>query len=377
MGRLQDLFRRHGPAYLERFAGAMPKAHKKVISAIMGCRTEAAGRAVYVCETCGQRHVLPRCCGDRHCPCCQGAKGRIWLERQRARQMPGEHFMLTFTVPEALRPFLRRHQRMGYGALFKASSGAIKKLAADPQHIGGDLPGFFGVLHTWGRTLQYHPHIHYVVAGGAVSSEDRRWHPCRPSFYLPVRALSRIFRGKFRDEMAKRGLLGEISGEVWAQEWNVHCRAVGDGAEALSYLARYVFKVAISEGRILHVDDQNVRFRYHKPDSNRPRTMVLPVMEFMRRFLQHVLPQGFMKVRYYGFLSPTCSVPLEEVRARIEMANGFAVPEVEPDTDQSPMRCPSCGGRLRFSHLLLSDLPWLPGPLTAEAPILSPLSAGP
>jgi hypothetical protein len=240
MGFLQDLFRTHGPAYLDQFGPAIPRAHKQVIAAISTCRTEAAGATLYACEACGQAHVVPRSCGNRHCPCCQQGKGRAWLERHQARHLPGAHFLLTFTVPEPLRAFLRRHQKAGYGALFAASAGAIKTLAADPKYIGGDIAGFFGVLHTWGRTLQYHPHIHYVVAGGALSSGDGRWHPSHPGFYLPVRALSRIFRGKFRHAIAKHGLLGEVSGEVWSQDWNVNCQAAGDGREAVAYLAHYV-----------------------------------------------------------------------------------------------------------------------------------------
>jgi len=355
MGLLQELFRTHGPAYLERFGSAIPKAHKTVIAAIADCHTEAAGSALYVCEGCGQQHVVHRSCGNRHCPCCQQGKGQAWLERHRARQLPGEHFLLTFTVPEPLRPFLRRHQRIGYGALFAASAGAIKALAVDPRHIGGDVPGFFGVLHTWGRTLQYHPHIHYVVVGGALSHEDGRWHPARPGFYLPVRALSRIVRAKFRDRIATDGLLGEIPGEVWATEWNVNCQPAGDGLQALQYLAPYVFKVAISERRILGVDEDHVRFRYQKPHSTRVRTMTLPIMEFMRRFLQHVLPRGFMKVRYYGFLSPSASVPLEDVKARIEMASGFALAALEAASEPpAALRCRHCGGALRFSRLLLA-----------------------
>jgi hypothetical protein len=351
MGLLQDLFRTHGPAYLERFGPTMPKAHQKVIAAITDCHTETAGSTLYECETCGQSHVVYRSCGNRHCPGCQQGKGRVWLAQHRARQLPGEHFLLTFTVPEPLRAFLRGHQKIGYGALFEASAGAIKKLVADPKYLGGDLPGFFGVLHTWGRTLQYHPHIHYVVPGGALSRADGRWHPARPGFYLPVRALSRIVRAKFRDAIAKHGLLGEIPGEVWAMEWNVNCQAAGDGRGALQYLAPYVFKVAISERRILQVDDHNVRFRYHQPHSRRARTMTLPIMEFMRRFLQHVLPRGFMKVRYYGFLSPSSAVPLEEIKARIELANGFALASPEtPIEAAATLRCRHCGGVLRFSR---------------------------
>jgi len=190
--------------------------------------------------------------------------------------------------------------------------------------------------------------------GGALSRADGRWHPARPGFYLPVRALSRIVRAKFRDRIATHGLLGEIPGEVWSTEWNVNCQAAGDGSEALQYLAPYVFKVAISERRILGFDAHHVRFRYQQPHSNRVRTMTLPIIEFMRRFLQHVLPRGFMKVRYYGFLSPSASLPLEDVKARIAMASGFAL--VAPETTSEPpatLRCRHCGGALRFSRLLL------------------------
>jgi Putative transposase/Transposase zinc-binding domain len=304
MGLLHELFCSYGPQYLERFGQTMPHAHKKVIAAIMRCRTESNGSVFYQCTACGAHHIVARSCGNRHCPGCQHHKSRQWLQRQLERQVPGHHFMLTFTVPEPLRPFLRRHQRIGYEALFAASVGAIKKLAADEKYIGADTPGFFGVLHTWGRQLHYHPHIHYLVPGGALSSADGQWHPSSPGFYLPVRALSRIFRAKFRDEIAKEDLLGEIPAEVWGIDWNVNCQALGNGAASLRYLSRYVFKVAISEHRIIRVDEQHVFFRYRRPHSNRVRTMALPIMEFMRRFLQHVLPSGFMKVRYYGFLSP-------------------------------------------------------------------------
>ena len=194
--------------------------------------------------------------------------------------------MLTFTVPESLRRFIRSHQRIAYAILFKASAEAIKKLAADGRHIGGDLPGFFGVLHTWGRTLEYHPHIHYVAAGGALSSNDRTWHPSRLDFYLPVKALSKVFRAKFRDEMRAAGLIHEISPRVWQTEWNVNCQAVGESSASLKYLSPYVFKVAIANSRIVKVENRTVTFRYKKSHSNRWRSLTLHVMEFIRRFLQ-------------------------------------------------------------------------------------------
>jgi hypothetical protein len=327
------------------------------MAAMVACRTPQAGALLCGCSVCGQPHLLPRSCGNRHCPTCQGRKAFQWLARQLERALPTHHFMLTFTVPESLRAFLRSNQRIGYEALFAASSGAIRALAGEPRFKLGDQPGFFGVLHTWGRQLQYHPHIHYVVPGGALCTEDRQWHAASPGFFLPVHALSTIYRGKFRDALERAGRLAEIPDAVWQIAWNVNCQPVGDAANTLGYLARYVFKVAISDQRIVDVDEQRVRFSYTKLHSNRRRTMALPIQEFIRRFLQHVLPQGFMKVRHYGFLSPSFGVPLAEVRARVEMAHGFAAKPVNTDIEApapKPMVCSHCGGALKLLRVLHS-----------------------
>ena len=385
MGALQKLFTAHGAAYLKHFGETMPAVHRKVMAAIVGCRTAQAGSLLCACAACGQAHVLPRSCGNRHCPTCQGRKAFVWLERQLQRALPTHHFMLTFTVPEPLRPFLRSNQRIGYEALFAASAGAIRALARQPRFHLGDQPGFFGVLHTWGRTLNYHPHIHYVVPGGALSSDDRQWHASSAGFYLPVHALSAVFRGKFRDAIDRAGLIAEVPDEVWNSPWNVNCQPVGEAAHTLGYLARYVFKVAISDQRILGVEDERVRFAYTKPGSNRRRTMVLPHQEFIRRFLQHVLPHGFMKVRHYGFLSPTFGVPLQEIRARVEMAHGFATQPVDTDIPAPapvPIGCSRCGGALKFLRVLRPPAQRsrpLPAPGAPRTPNLAPstLAAGP
>lgn len=354
MNKINEIFRAFAPEYLRRFGEAMPAEHKKVIDAILGCRTDVNGSVVYRCEDCNRLHLVHRGCGNRHCPGCQNHKSRQWLEKQLKRQLPGHHFMLTFTVPQQLRPFLRSHQRIGYSALFAASSEAIKKLAADPRFTAGDTPGFFGVLHTWGRQLQYHPHIHYVVPGGMLESKGGNWRPSAVNFYLPVQALSKIVRAKFRDRMAKAGLLGEIPAEVWTLDWNVNSQAVGSAEASIKYLTPYVFRVAISNSRIVKVEGGTVFFRYKKTGSNRPRTLALDAIEFIRRFLQHVLPTGFMKVRYYGFLSPGAKMPLEEVRARIEMAFGFeiAAPKVEPEPLPA-MMCRHCGHELIWRYSIL------------------------
>jgi hypothetical protein len=353
MTSIREIFSTFAAEYLQRYSNTMPKTHRKVIDAIIACRTEACGIAFYQCEGCAEPQQFFVSCGNRHCPTCQYNKSQQWLQTQIQRQLPGHHFLITFTVPEQLRSFIRQHQRLGYSALLKSSSAAIKKLATDPKHIGADLPGFFGVLHTWGRTLQYHPHIHYIVSGGAIRSLDGSWHPSRIDFFLPVKALSIIFRAKFRDLMKQAKLLDQIPNDVWQIAWNVNCQAVSSSEACLKYLAPYVFKVAIANSRIVGLQDRTVLIRYRKPHSQRSRILPLDVMEFIRRFLQHVLPTGFMKIRYYGFMNPNCSVPLERIRGLIELSYGFAldlpVPEVEP-----PQRtaCPTCGGLLKLRSVL-------------------------
>ncbi|MFQ5615932.1 MAG: transposase [Anaerolineales bacterium] len=354
MSKIATIFHTYGPEYLSLHGDAVPPQHRKVIEAILRCRTPQSGATVYRCDSCGEDHVLHLGCGNRHCPICQHHKGRQWLQRQLERQMPGAHFMVTFTVPEQLRPFMRSNQRLAYAALFAASSDAMRTLAKDPRFVGGDLPGFFGVMHTWGRQLQYHPHIHYVVTGGALDSGSGEWHPARNCFYLPVKALSPMVRAKFRDRITKAGRLGEIPASVWTTDWNVNCQAVGDAEGSLKYLAPYVFRTAISNSRIVSVENDRVIFSYKKRGSSRLRTRELSAMEFIRLFLQHVLPWGFMKVRYYGFLSPGCRIPLEEVRARIQLAHGFTltVPKIKPESRPS-LTCRQCGKELEKHYLIL------------------------
>jgi hypothetical protein len=262
--------------------------------------------------------------------------------------------MITFTVPETLRSFIRSNQRIGYAAMFKASSEALKVLAADEKHIGGDLPGFFGVLHTWGRQLQYHPHIHYIVCGGALSKQDGRWHPSRMDFYVPNKPLSKIFKAKFCHEMKKAEMLPNIASEVWKINWNVNIQPIGASQQSVKYLAPYVFKVAISNSRIAKVKERKVTIRYQKGKSSRWRSATLDVLEFIRRFLQHVLPAGFMKVRHYGFMSPSSSTILQEIASQIELAYGFAIKTPEPNIESfNPLYCPCCGGKLEYRYSMM------------------------
>jgi hypothetical protein len=238
-----------------------------------------------------------------------------------------------------------------YSALFRASSEALRTLASDPKFIGTDRLGFFGVLHTWGRTLDYHPHIHYVVPGGGLSRDGDRWLASRADFLVPVKALSILYRAKFRDLLARAGLLEQVAPSVWEQDWVVHCQPAGDGRESLRYLAPYIFRVAIGDHRIVSCDDGRVTFTYRRVGSQRRRQMTLDATEFLRRFLQHVLPSGLPKVRHYGFLSPASGVGLELVRWLIALWAGLtyvlrARRAEEPMAPGPSPGCAVCGGAL-------------------------------
>lgn len=352
MPTVADVLRQYGPAYLERFGAAMPPEHQKVLRAIMACRTGELGTALYKCQSCGKTHAVPSACGNRHCPNCQWAKTADWLQEQTARLLPCPYFMVTFTVPAEMRAVLRRHQRIGYAALFEASSGALKELASNPRFVGSSRCGFTGVLQTWGRTLEYHPHVHYIVPGGALSEDGTKWLPSRPNYFVPEKALAIVFRAKFRDALHRAGLLHLVNPAVWQVDWVVDSEAVGDGRTSLKYLAPYVYRIAISDHRIVSYDNERVTFSYRPSGSKRERKMTVEAFEFIRRFLQHVLPKGFQKVRHYGFLSPSSKHSIEEVRRLVALHYGL-VPLLlarllQVASTQSEMRCDECGGPMRY-----------------------------
>lgn len=353
MDTIKQIFQAFGPEYIDRFGNAMPRQHTKVINAIINCRTNHYGATIYTCEACGRSHIIYRSCGNRHCPNCQHQKARQWLDKQLQRQLPGHHFMITFTVPQQMRRLVRSHQRVCYNALFRASADTMKKLSNDPKYIGGDLPGFFGVLHTWGRQLYYHPHIHYIVPGGALSKNDLNWHPSNIHFYLPVKVMSIIFKARFRDIMKKSNFYTQIPPEVWEKNFIVNSQAIGSSRQSIKYLAPYVFKVAISDYRIVNVLNRTVCFKYKKNNSNRWRIMNLDAIEFMRRYLQHVLPTGFMKIRYFGFLNPNSSVTLEKISALIQITLGIMFKAHKTRTLKLPA-CSHCGGNLLHRATILA-----------------------
>lgn len=348
MNHIQQIFRLYGDEYIRRYGSKMPKQHKKVIHAILNCGSGKYGYHLYQCSACGSRHVFSCSCGNRHCPGCQQHKAEKWLFKQMRKLLPCPYFLVTFTVPEELRLFIRGHQKQAYAAMFNAGSGALKKLLKDKRFTGADQSGFFGVLHTWGRILQYHPHIHFVVPGGGLSKDRNKWMASKPDFLVHVKALSIIYKAKFRDAVRQAGLLDRIDPGVWRKDWVVNSQAVGSGKWTLRYLSRYVFRVAISNSRIISYDNHQVTFKYRKVKSRRSRHMSLDAMEFIRRFLQHVLPTGFMKIRHYGFLSPNAATPIQKIRELIcvlyELVKKFGEPLKPPKPPK--LKCPNCGSAL-------------------------------
>jgi len=343
---ITDIFREFGHEYWRQFKKRMPRTHLKVIKAIRSCRTSQRGTVIAQCKDCTKQHVLFCACGNRHCPACQNHKTQTWLSKQIKKALPCNYFLVTFTMPEAIRHVIRSHQRSGYEALFNASAHALRTLASDPRFAGGGQAGFTGVLHTWGGQIQYHPHVHYVVPGGTVMDKGKRWEASPPGFFLPVRALSKIHKAAFRDAMQRDGLLDLIPEEVWQQSWVVHSKPVGNAAHTLRYLARYVFKVAISNARIMRVCDGMVTFRWQKKDSRRWRYTTISAMEFIRRYLQHVLPTGFVKVRHYGFANHNAAVEHKDLYLLVLLAQDFQGPP--------PPQAPADKPRPYCSHSSLS-----------------------
>lgn len=365
MVEMAEIFRLHGPQYRAKFGDKMLPSHQQVMRAIERCRTPALGGQVYFCEECEETEYVYHSCRNRHCPQCQNGNAQQWLEKQRGLLLPVGYFLVTFTLPGDLRGVARSHQKLVYDLLFRTSAAAMQHLARDPRFVGGQL-GMVGVLHTWGRNLSYHPHVHYLVPAGGLAPDGQTWLPARKNFLLPVKALSRIFRAKFRDALRETACFADVPAAVWEQEWVVHCQPVGDGVSALKYLAPYIFRVAISNHRILKLDDRKVTFRYRTSDTGKLRTCTLPAEEFIRRFLQHVLPKGFVKVRYYGFLSSGCRQRLAALRQQLGSPPADQSPVLEgtdtdPQTAHHPrddppsnpvVYCPSCGRAMQRRPIL-------------------------
>ena len=315
MIELADIIRRYGREYLERFGAFMLPEHHRAFWGILNCRTEAMGGHVLLCDHCGKEEGYSyHSCKNRNCPKCSGSDTERWLEKRRAELLPVPYFHVIFTLPRQLRECVRSNQRILYSILMKAAAASLLTLARDPHYVGG-LIGIMCVLHTWTRALLYHPHVHCLVPAGGMNLKGSFWIPANENFLVPVMALKKIFRGKFK-EMVEKELPGVyIPDEAWTIKWHVYSKPAMQGSEqVLNYLSRYVYRVAITNSRILSITDGNVTFRYKDSRDRRWKTMTLPSMEFIRRFMQHVLPANFHKIRYYGLWSPANRTRLHQIQ---------------------------------------------------------------
>jgi len=362
MSAIQTIFRMYGKQYMELYGDRMPQLHKKVIKDICGCRSGSFGTIVYACDKCNIRKPVPCCCGNRHCPTCQQYKSEGWLQNQMKNLLPTHYFLLTITLPQGLRQIARSHQTIVYAAMFSCAHEAVRTLAKDKRFIGSSRIGYLAVLHTWGSMLQYHPHLHLVIPGGAVSEKGDQWVSSRQDLFVHTKPLAKIFKAKFRDAMRKAQLFDNIDPSVWKEKWVVDSQAVREGRTSLRYLARYVFRVAISNNRIKSISDNAIRFSYKDRQRKAWKTMELKPMEFIRRFLQHVVPQGFMKIRHYGFLNPNSSFTIDRLRALISLIHDV-VKELSvslPKSIQRTLKCAHCGNPLRYLAFLKPPPRWGP-----------------
>jgi len=343
-----DVFIRYHDSYIGQFGPGMLPSHRRTIQHIVTCRTSRLGGSLYRCPSCERKHYSYHSCGDRHCPVCGADSAERWAQAQSARIPRVPCFLMTFTVPHGeLSALIRSNQNDLYRLMFSASSQALKKLCVDPKYLGAQ-PGMLAVLHTWSRHIGYHPHVHMLVPAGGLDPRGK-WVPTRyPDFLVPVKALSKIFRAKFRDGLKELGLFDALPAAVWKKGWVVHCEPAGRGPELIRYLARYIHRVALSNRSVVALQNDRVTFRYQPVQTRTWKTMTLPALSFMARYLQHVLPRRFAKVRYYGFLHPRCSAKLDAIRDQL----GLIQPLPPPDSPQ-PMLCPHCQTPL----LLIENLP--------------------
>jgi Putative transposase/Transposase zinc-binding domain len=367
-----DVIRQHGAAFLDQHRGRLTAAQRQALRDLGRCRTAALGGHLQRCADCGHERPAYNSCRNRHCPKCQALARAVWLEREAALLLPVEYHHVVFTLPPAVAALARTQPALVYEALFQTAAATLREVAANPKHLGAQI-GVLMVLHTWGQTLQHHPHVHCVATGGGLACNARgevekepRWRACRPGFFLPVRVLSRLFRGKFLAWLRQAFDAGQLSGwsdtaafthwltPLYGSDWVVYAKPPFGGPErVLKYLARYVHRVAISNHRLVQLEDGQVTFRYQDyADASRVKMMTLSAAEFLRRFVQHVLPKGFVKVRHYGLLAnrhredklAVCRRLLLVETVTAKLAAGEP-DELEP-TVIEPARgrcCPQCG----------------------------------
>ena len=350
--RLAEILTTHWPAYVAKFGRLIPSEQHAAVRAIRRCRTPALGGQRYRCA-CGQEHFAYHSCNHRACPRCGQDDASAWLAHQRTRLLPVPYFLVTFTVPEQLREPIRAAMKPWYGALLKASAGALQDLAAAPKHLGAEL-GITAMLQTWTRDLRYHPHVHLLVPGGGLTAHQLRWVRVKdPQFLVPQVKLAARFKGRLKAwlQAEQPELFKAVPAKVWWMKWVADIQPVGSGEAALKYLANYLCQPPLREHQLERDDATGVTFRYRANDGAVKRATI-PAPEFMRRVLQHVLPKGFQRVRHYGWRGAAARTKWARILALLD----WRPPELVPPTPVPPPKCPGCGKPMR----LLGTLPRAP-----------------
>jgi len=365
-----DVIRKTGSKFLERYRQSLTWAQVKVLTAIVRCRTAALGGHRDRCRRCGYQAISYNSCRNRHCPKCQTNAREKWLHQRQQELLPVDYYHLVFSIPHTLLPLVWQNKKVLFTLLFEAAAATLLEVAADPKHLGAEI-GFLSILHTWGQTLQPHPHLHCVVPGGGLSPDHQRWIASRVHFFLPVKVLSRVFRGKFVDGLRRAARAGRLTfhGEclplanpqafaaflrtLFQQDWGVYAKPPFGGPEhVLQYLARYTHRVAISNHRLLDVSDSRVTFRWKDyAQGSRQRTMTLTGEEFLRRFVQHVLPKGFPRIRYFGWLANRRRKNLLPL-CRVLLTPRPPATPVAPAAEPALWLCPSCHGPMHVVERL-------------------------
>jgi hypothetical protein len=377
-----DIVRAVGNRFWEKRKSHFAWVHRKVLDAIVRCRTAALGGHRDQCVSCGHQAISFNSCRNRHCPKCQGNARAKWLEARSAELLPVPYFHIVFTLPHQLSALVLQNKRLLYDLLFSASAATMLELARDPKHLGADI-GFLGVLHTWGQNLQVHPHVHYIVPAGGLALDGSKWIDSPRRFFLPVKALSRVFRGKLvarlkqhfaqselqfhgsQQYLAAPGCFPSFLRQLFRQDWVVYAKPPFGGAEhVLNYLARYTHRVAISNHRLVAFENGRVSFRWRDyAHGGKKKVMTVSAEEFLRRFLLHVLPRGLVRIRHFGiFANRRRSAALQRCRALLAIA-----PSVDP-AEIPGLRCPACSGIMLVVELLTCSQLYFRSNLTCSAP---------
>lgn len=380
-----DVVRAHGPELIEAMGDRLSSAKKRVLRHLAACRTSALGGHVERCDLCAHERIAYNSCRDRHCPKCQAQARADWLDARQDDLLPVEYFHVVFTMPEEVARIALQNKKTVYGILFAASAQTLQQIAADRRHLGAEI-GFLSVLHTWGQTLRHHPHVHCVVPGGGLSADGTRWISCAPGFFLSVKVLARVFRGKFLERLKRAHTDGKLSFQgsleplggagafaahlraLYEKNWVVYAKPpFGGPLQVLKYLARYTHRVAISNHRLLAMEHGRVTFAYKDyAHGERQRTMTLDAVEFLRRFLLHVLPKGFTRIRHYGLLANR--IRADKLRRCRYLLGQKTTSEWEAElraesADDDDHRCPRCSlghmvrrGRLSACEAITREL---------------------